>query len=443
MQPRPRSPRCALRRLGLALLLWGLALCAAGAAFAAEAATSPARDASDTDGSEAPSFGRRVLRAPDSFLGLLAHPLQKGVNWAERVNLPERLNDVLYFNHERTAGWFPNVSVGGQIEDGLGFQLFHNSLFGAGEEILVSTLFSISDPDERSIDFRYFDPQIGDSRLRLLAEVAYLDDADNEYFLAVAPDGSAGVGTEDDGLAAATATVRGHFCLALEVRRGLWAGLELRPLYGDVGEGSGDEPPIPSDVDGFGGPTLLLGGGPSFEWDSRDSRVRPRSGWYALVDGGYWSAVEGETTQGAPYRYARYRFDFRRYQPTFRKDRTIVLRAFLDRVETADGAVPFWDLPKLDEDRFLRGFERNRFVAKGVLLVNAEYRYPIWDTWDAFVFADYGQAFDEYRDLDIGDFEWSAGAGVNFLTGSGFLMQLRVAVSEEDVRLRINLLEPL
>lgn len=441
MGSRPLRRRCASRRLGFALTLSVLCLYAAGTSFAAETVGSATEEESVSGGGDT-SFGRRALGAPDALLNLLSDPLEKGVNWAERVNLPERLNDVLYFNEARTAGWFPNVSVGGQIEDGLGFQVFHNSLFDSEEEILLSTLFSVSDPDQRSIDFRYFDPQIGDSKLRVRAEVAYLDDADNEFFLTVAPDGSAGVGTRDDGFGVALATVRGDFEFAGEVRPHLRVGLAFQPIYGDAAEGKGDEPPIPPDVDGFGGPTVLLGGGPFFEWDSRDSRVRPRSGWYALVHGGYWAAVEGETMLGEPYRYARYGFDVRRYQPTFRYDRTLVLRAFLDRVETVDGAIPFWVLPKLDEDRFLRGFERNRFVATGVLLFNAEYRYPIWDTWDAFVFADYGQAFDEYRDLDIGDFEWSAGVGVNFLTGSGFLMQLRVAVSEEDIRLRINLLEP-
>lgn len=389
------------------------------------------------------SWWRQALELPEEAMDVFAWPLKRGVIWAERVNLPERIFDVLYFNDERTAGWFPNFSFGGEIQSAAGFRLFHDDLWGHAEEISLATLFAIDDLEEERVEFRFFVPSVAGSRAHVLAHVFYSEDNDEDFFVRFRPDGSFGLGAEtgeDDDTTFELDLVRSRFEGGFRPNANLDLGLAFQPIFGDVEEGGGAEPPIPRFIDGFGGPTVLLGGGPYFEWDVRDNAVRPRSGWFARADGGAWADVRGETTSGRDYRYARYRIDLRRYQPTFRRDRVIVVRAFLDRVDTFDeGAAPFWDLPRLDEDRALRGFERNRFRDKGALLFNAEYRYPIWDTWDGYLFWDEGQVFRNFSDVDSSRFEWSAGAGILFLSEKKFLMRIQFATSEEDQLFRLDL----
>jgi outer membrane protein assembly factor BamA len=385
---------------------------------------------------------REAAELPEDALDVMVWPLKKGVIWAEDVNLPDRVLDTLYFDEQRTAGWFPNFSFGGEIQSALGIRLFHRNLLGGGERIDFATLAATNDLEERRVSLSFNDPSISGSRWWTAAEIDYVADNDEDFFVRQTADGRLHIGADTgphDDTTYALDRVRSRFELGLQALPGLRIGAALRPLYGNVETGGGAEIPIPRAVDGFGGPVVLLGGESLVEYDGRDSSLRPHSGWYTRAAGGAWTGVEGETTNGRDYRYARYTVDLRRHQPTFRSDRSIVLRAVLDRVETLDGAVPFWELPTLDEDHALRGFPRNRFRERGSLLFNAEYRYPIWDTWDGFVFADEGQVFHRYSDVSIGGFEWSAGGGVLVFTETSFVLRLQYAVSEEENLFRFDL----
>ncbi|MGH7821019.1 MAG: BamA/TamA family outer membrane protein [Candidatus Binatia bacterium] len=386
---------------------------------------------------------RQALELPETVVDLLGWPVKRGLIWAERVNLPERIVDTFYFNEERTAGWFPNASFGGEIQSALGVRLFHDDLLGRGEEVSLSTLLAINDLEEERVNFRFYAPAVAGRPAYLLTDVLYSEDNDEDLFVRLAPDGTPRLGPrtrESDDTTYELDLVRTRFEGGVRPVGPMKIGLSFEPLFGDVEAGGGAEPSIPAAVDGFGGPVVLLGGVSLVEWDGRDSNVRPRVGWYARAEGGAWADARGKTTDGQEYRYVRHRLDLRRYQPTFRHDRVLVLRVWFDRVETQrGGAVPFWDLPVLDEDHALRGFDRNRFREKGALLFNVEYRYPIWDTWDGFVFLDEGQVFRRYTDARLGAFEWSAGGGVLFLTEKSFLLRVQYATSEEDRTFRVVL----
>jgi hypothetical protein len=444
--PRPLVKAEHVRQLGKS----GMAAFAACAVLAACTRTSPAHEAEPSV--REPRYfrpqtpwWRHVLAAPETGLDALAWPIKRTLFWAEDVNLPARVQDVLYFDDERTAGWFPNFDFGGEISAGTGIRLFHRDL--AGADLELSTLFALRNLDgpsfeEGRIAFRAWVPTVGGSPFDVRTQIFFQDDEDDDLFVATEPDGSLRLGRapdDDDETTYELEQVRMRFQAEGHPAERVTVGLAFVPLVGKVEEGEGGEPPIPSTVDGFGGPTVLLGGGPVIEWDARDASVRPRRGWYARAEGGYWHAVEGRAASGADYRYARYTAELQRHQPTFRPDRTLMFRARLDRVEpVGDDTVPFWDLPVLDQDHMLRAFERNRFRDLGALALGIEYRYPIWDTWDGFLFLDEGQVFHRYSDIAIDRFEWSAGAGIRFYTASGFLFRVQYAVGEEEQDVRFG-----
>jgi hypothetical protein len=390
---------------------------------------------------------RTALAAPDLALEGLAWPIKESVIWAERERLPERIRRALYFNEEETAGWRPSFELGGEIGPAAGVQLFHTDLWGGGEEIRLTTLFgfdAFSGPglEEQQVGLLFLVP--ADRRpFRFRSEIFAGEDRDEDFYVREAADGRLLVGHEageHDDTTYELDVARARIQLDWLPVEDVAIGVAFRPLAGDVEIGDGGEPPIPERVDGFGGTTVLLGGGPVVVWDRRDDPARPRSGSRVRVEGGYWTGVEGRTTAGREYEYGRYAVELEQHLPTFRHDRTIALQATLDRVETRSGrAAPFWELPLADEDHLLRAYTRNRFRDAGAIVVNAEYRYPIRDAWDAFLFVDEGQVFGDYDDLDWDRFEWSAGSGVRFYSKRGLLFRVLVAFGEEQANFRFGL----
>ena len=409
------------------------------------AALGLAADTAAATGAEEPRrpWWREALELPEDVVNVFAWPVKKGVLFAERVQLQEWVLDALYFDEARTKGWFPNFSFGGEIQSALGVRVFDNDVRGGGEELSVATLFATNDFEEKRVEFRGHLPAFTGPATWLTIEAAFQEDNDEDFFVRTLPDGSLRFGSatgRDDDTTYELDRFLGRFEAGWRASKRLRLGARFQPIYGDVEAGGGAEPPIPREIDGFGGPVVLLGGESFASWDARDSDVRPRRGWFAGVEGGAWAGTRGETTTGRNYRYARYRVDVRRHQPTFRRDRSVVIRAVLDRMETLDGgAVPFWELPTLDEDHALRAFERNRFQDEGAILFNVEYRYPIWDLWDAYLFVDEGQVFRHYSDVRFEGFEWAGGAGILFFSEKSLLMRVQYAVGDEDQLFRIDL----
>ncbi len=99
---------------------------------------------------------------------------------------------------------------------------------------------------------------------------------------------------------------------------------------------------------------------------------------------------------------------------------------------TSTMAVPFPDLPHLGGSQRLRGYERGALRGQGTLLLAVEYRWPVWDTWNAFLFHEEGQVFDEYGDIETGNFVSSTGGGMSLRSQTGLLLGLRLAHSAEE-----------
>ena len=109
------------------------------------------------------------------------------------------------------------------------------------------------------------------------------------------------------------------------------------------------------------------------------------------------------------------------------------MRARLDKVTPlGDGIVPYTDLPVLGGSQRLRGYKRASFRAEGALLLSAEYRWPVWDTWNAYIFWDEGHPFNDFGDIEGDGFRSSFGAGLSIRTEAALLLGLRVAHSARE-----------
>ena len=196
---------------------------------------------------------------------------------------------------------------------------------------------------------------------------------------------------------------------------------------------------LPASLSGFGEEIGLVGTGLSVAWDRRDDPVRPSSGW--IVKPEVEAAIAPDKTdQGNRFSYTSYSLDAQFFLPLYAPHRVLVFRQYFRRVDPLGGnELAFFHLPILDVHHGLRSFERNRFRDNGILLSSVEYRYPVWKTWDAFLFVDGGQTFDEYSDIELGDYEYSGGGGIRFMNKDRLLFQLQVGFGSEGAEVIFSL----
>ena len=143
--------------------------------------------------------------------------------------------------------------------------------------------------------------------------------------------------------------------------------------------------------------------------------------------------AEFDYVTGGDADFIRYVAEVQRFHTLFWSNRILAGRLRLEKTHSISGGfVPFPDLPTLGGSQRLRAYERGAFRGEGALLLALEYRYPIWDTWNAFLFYEEGQVFDEYGDLDSGEFNSSIGFGLTLRTEGAFLLGVRVAHSAEE-----------
>lgn len=131
--------------------------------------------------------------------------------------------------------------------------------------------------------------------------------------------------------------------------------------------------------------------------------------------------------------FLSYQAELATYFTTWTKFRILALHAKLQKInETDPEKVPFATQFPLSDNENLRGFDRGAFRGIGTLLLSAEYRWPIWDTWSAFLYLDEGQVFNEYSDIGIYDFEYTIGMGIALWTERDFIFRTTVSYSEAE-----------
>ena len=147
-------------------------------------------------------------------------------------------------------------------------------------------------------------------------------------------------------------------------------------------------------------------------------------------EGGGLAEATFDVARGDDVEFSRLGVEVQRFRTLFWKERVLALRARLDKVFPAgDGLVPYDDMPTLGGGQRLRGYHRGTFRGEGALLLAAEYRWPVWDTWSASLFWEEGQVFDDFGDLASDGFSSSGGAALTMRTETAFLLSLRLAHS--------------
>ena len=404
-----------------------------------------------------------ALQIPQLLWTGLVYPLGEFTIYAEHTELATRVNDW-FTNEAGTFGLFPQVNFGGETGFGGGLRTFHTDLFGKGKEFEALFIYASEGQMGSAL---YHDPGIGGGAFYWTLAGDYLKTESSDATI------NAAVSEKERFQQFEIEQYDIFSTLGWRAEAGPLEDYK-KNLYieGRVGLGSRDfsERFGPGELLPFRGYTdqaeELIGLGQSISlytfglqaiYDDRDFKT-PKSelshplnyvfpGRVLEYDGAYYHSYRdiaypergGLLAAGADFatgdniKFWRLTAEAQRFFTLFWSNRILALRTRVEKVTAiGDDLIPFTDLPTLGGSQRHRGYERGFFRGEGALLLSAEYRWPIWDTWDAYLFWDEGQVFDQYDDIKTDRFHSSFGAGLSIRTEQAFILGLRIGHSAQE-----------
>lgn len=370
-------------------------------------------------------LGHHALALPARAWGGVAGVFREGVLWAEYSGLLDRARRRILAPEPPPFGVSPEFSVGGREGVVAGGSVYYNDLFGTGRRVRVGARYGLS--GTYSVTGRFRDPSLFGSGVPFGLGGGYYRDTEEEVYF------GGNDGTEDErlrygyeqGLARATA--------ALPVLPPL--SLTLDGQFKHIIVRNGDAV-YPEAVYGFGEANLLAGGTALvLDLSQTGGLHAPRRYQGTLLLLGY---EYGHDLGSRNFAYHRVAAEVRQFIPVpfLPFDRRFAVRARLEKTHPPDGYdVPFYEASTLGGPYSLRGYPTHRFRDEGTLLVNAEYRWPIWDVLDGVLFLDAGQVFHRYRDLRLADFHHNVGLGLRAYARDGVAGRVELAYGPEGPRL--------
>ncbi len=368
------------------------------------------------------SLAYHVLAGPAYVLHGITRPLGWGVRYVEQ-SVPN-----LFTGKRPPRGVLPLFELGGPTGFQAGLALYDNRFAGTDHKARIEGLYG--GPNTFETGASYVVPAPFGPGTRFWFDGTYFSDPSRDFYLG----GNASDDPDD----------KGNFERdQIDAKMGLGVAPPDRALRGEVnllyehveaGRGDGVEGERLARADPPGLETIdLLTSRVTLGLDRTRGRPRTYAGTEVLLRLDYSQDLTADR-----FRYGRYVAEVRQYLPVgiFPKSRRLVLRGRLEQTEPLfDGeAVPFYQLPSLGGQNMLRGFSSNRFQGKGSLVLNAEYRYPIWSNWDAVFFVDSGQVFSELSTVAPDRLQWSYGGGLHMLNQKGLSFRFEVAGSTEGIR---------
>lgn len=396
-----------------------------------------------------PVFARQLLKLPAYLFHTAVLPLKWSVIWVAENQVDQKLLNF-FLNDDRTAGFYPNISVGGRTPFAAGVTYFNRNAFSRNHSVDLNLFYSGNTNFKAGLN--YLIPPEQHRRFQFNIKGNIRSDDDENFFL-----------EPGDELELTRASYEiDEYSVQTElgylIRPNLFGmitgGIRHTDIYGATpATNQPDIIPLSDQTPGYG-LTTLLNAGLAFTFDFRNSllenrntnlvsrvtttwnfkqtKIRTYSG--ALFDAGI---RYNHSLNSNRYEFLHYYGEWQQYLPIPGLPLTRRL-AFRTRLEKRDplgnSEIPFLEQSILGDADNLRGYAQDRFRNLGSLLLTLEYRYPIWDTWDAVIFTDQGQVFNKYSELALDNFRGSVGTGLRFMTSSDFLFRVEVAFSKETTR---------
>jgi hypothetical protein len=369
------------------------------------------------------SIGYHILAFPSTVWRLLWYPLGKTTIWIDQNRIHLKVAGF-FLNDDMTGGFFPIMNIGGNMGFAPGVMAFHHNLFNKKKSINFSSLFASLDNNYTKL--AYSDKSLFRSSLQFNFSGHFISDSEENHF------SGGNKGTKDNRSVYDIEEGKVQLGFGYDLSKRINWQLLANMKHTNISTASEEEyNTLPVDIAGFG-TTKLWGIGTGIAFDFRNGWPRTLSGTLIKINYHRYAEIS----------YDRFQFNYYAVEaqqfvpvPFLARNRRLSFRGRLEnRQEIFGKEIPFYELSMAGDADNLRGFDQNRFRAKGSVFFNFEYRYPIWDTWDAVIFLDEGQVFDEYEDITFDNFHWAVGAGLRLMTKTGFLLRLEFGYSKERVR---------
>lgn len=184
-------------------------------------------------------------------------------------------------------------------------------------------------------------------------------------------------------------------------------------------------------------PTRFMRYALRFLWDGRNVKGQPTSGFAGDLGVAYHKG----TSFSNDLEFYRARADLRYYLELFRK-RTLEFRALVNLVDrpTDTPELPFYLFSELGGLDDLRAYRTGRLRDNDAALAAVDYRYPIWDVMDAFIFFEAGHVFNKIgEDFRLSGWRTSYGLGFQIWHPESVLFKTQIAIGAEGVRFYFDL----
>jgi hypothetical protein len=171
--------------------------------------------------------------------------------------------------------------------------------------------------------------------------------------------------------------------------------------------------------------------GVDFVFNSTDSDAQPSNG--VLIKSGFYRFQGVNLTDNLNFN--KYFLEISKYYNLWRK-RIITTRLILSRVNADENInLPISTLNRLGGIDVLRGYSKDRFLDNDIALFTIEYRYPIFDNVDAFIFLEEGRTFSNIIDEKfLSDWKYSTGFGLRIWKADGVQLMPVIADGDENMK---------
>ena len=159
--------------------------------------------------------------------------------------------------------------------------------------------------------------------------------------------------------------------------------------------------------------------GTLFQWDSRDNIFSSSTGYYCQFSAKFFMPALGSS-----YKFNMYNIDFRKYVPLFSSH----VFAFQGYINIITGSPPFQMLSRLGGQDLMRGFYRGRYRDKNMVVVQMEYRLPVWWRFGLVGFVGVGDVTDNMAYFSVDTLKTCVGLGIRFRISPEEKMNVRLDI---------------
>lgn len=163
---------------------------------------------------------------------------------------------------------------------------------------------------------------------------------------------------------------------------------------------------------------LISGLGASFTFDSRNNAFAPDKGYFAQIFFNHFDKIFG-----SDYNYTNFVIDLRMFKRIY-KDQVLAVQLY--DFNNFGKEVPLRSLASFGGANSMRGYYDGRYRDKEQLVLQAEYRVPLFWRFGAVGFADCGDVGHTMLDYQIKNLKYSFGAGLRLALDRKEKLNLRV-----------------